>query len=101
MGVEQQDAEHYMISRTPLLIDLIESQPVPVDWPTKIGLPAPGMQRKEAYPAGKKKGKGKGPGVPDHEIEYSCDKEGKKLAAAHRSMFPGRRVKVCGKTKSI
>lgn len=86
-----------MINRTPLLANLIEGQAVPVDWPKKIGMPAPGTTRKRSYPAGD----GKGPGVPDHDIEYPCTKEGKKLAGAHVTEFPGRRVKNCGKIKEV
>lgn len=86
-----------MINRTPLLADLIEGQAVPVDWPKKIGMPAPGTLRKQSYPAGN----GKGPGVTDHDISYPCTKEGKKLAKAHAWEFPSRRVKICGKVTEV
>jgi len=37
------------IARTPLL----DQSPVPVDWPTRIGYPPPGVRRVRGYPAGK------------------------------------------------
>ena len=80
------------LQRTPLLL-LREQQPIPVDWPKKVGLPAPGMMRKTAYPAGLGDAED-GVGVDD---EYPCSPEGKKLAKAHAWQFPSKRIKVCGK----
>lgn len=78
------------LRRTPLI--LFEQQPVPVDWPTKVGLPAPGMTRKTAYPAGV----GKSDLKKSFDDEYPCTSEGKKQAksAAWQFLKP---VKVCGK----
>lgn len=86
-----------MLARTPLLLHLVEGQPVPVDWPKKVGYPPPGMIRKTSYPAGS----GKGPGIPEADDEYPCTKEGKKLAKAQAWMFPSKRVKVCGKVLKV
>lgn len=78
------------LRRTPLLLEIA----VPVDWPKKVGMPAPGTIRKTAYPAGGGKSKD-GPGYDD---EYPCTPEGKKIAKAHAWQFPSKRIKVCDKT---
>ena len=78
------------LRRTPLV--LFETS-VPVDWPTRVGLPAPGMTRKTAYPAGLGKSKD-GVGIDD---EYPCTPEGKKIAKAHAWQFPSKRIKICDK----
>jgi len=85
--------EQMNLARTPLLLSLIEGQPVPVDWPKKVGYPPPGVTRKTSYPAGK----GKGPQGPGYDDAYPCTKEGKKFAKAHAWQFPSKRVKICGK----
>jgi hypothetical protein len=75
------------LRRTPLLFETS----VPVDWPAKVGLPAPGMTRKRAYPAS-----GGKPGVDVGVDEYPCTPEGKKIAKSHAWQFL-KPVKVCGK----
>jgi len=72
--------------RTPLLLETS----VPVNWPSKVGYPPPGVIRKTAYPAGE--------GADD---SYPCTPEGKKLAKAHAWQFPSKRIKVCGKTLEV
>lgn len=96
------------LARTPLLLALLEQQPVPVDWPKRVGYPPPGIIRKTAYPAGnkvshqllKKRRKHEeksGPGYIPYDDEYPCTPEGKKLAKAHAWELPSKRIKVCGK----
>jgi hypothetical protein len=77
------------LQRTPLLLET----GVPVDWPTKVGYPPPGVIRKTAYPAGG----GKSKDDPGYDDEYPCSAEGKKIAKAHAWQFPSKRIKVCGK----
>ncbi len=89
------------LQRTRLLLDLIEGQPVPVDWPKKVGYPPPGMTRASAYPTEATKRKKGGPGIPTADASYDCTPEGKKIANAHAWMFPSKRVKVCGKVKKV
>ena len=77
------------LQRTPLLRNIVETS-VPVDWPKKIGLPAPGMTRKKKT-------------LPDsvsYDDSYPCTKEGKKIAKAHAWQFPSKRIKICGKILS-
>ena len=83
------------LQRTPLLA--LTETAVPVDWPRKIGLPAPGVIRKTAYPAGLGNPK-EGGGIDD---EYPCTPEGKKLAKSHAWMFPNKRIKVCDKILKV
>ena len=88
------------LERIPLLLELLEGQPVPVDWPTKVGYPPTGpakMTRATAYPTKSKRAKKGEPGIPEADAEYPCTPEGKKLAKAHAWQFPSKRVKVCGK----
>jgi hypothetical protein len=77
------------LRRTPLLFETS----VPVDWPSRIGLPAPGMMRKTAYPAGLGKSVD-GVGIDD---EYPDTPEGRKIAKAQAWMFPSKRIKVGSK----
>lgn len=70
--------------RTPLLIETS----APVDWPTRVGYPPPGVTRLRGYPAGK---------LPDSDAEYDCSADGKKIAKSHAWQFPSKRIKVCGK----
>ena len=77
------------LRRTPLLFETS----VPVNWPKRVGMPAPGMTRKKrTYPAG-----GGKPGVNVGVDEYDCTPEGKKIAKSHAWQFL-KPVKVCGKT---
>lgn len=80
------------LQRTQLLISIVEQAPVPVDWPKEIGYPPPGLTRISGYPSSSK---GK------YDASYPCTKEGKKLAKARAWMFPGRRVRVCGKVTKV
>ena len=80
------------LRRTPLLLS--EAQPVPVDWPTKVGYPPPGVIRKRAYPAGNAKGT---PGIDVGVDEYPDTPEGRKLAQSHAWQFL-KPVKVGKKT---
>lgn len=76
------------LHRTPLLAETA----VPTNWPSRVGYPPPGVVRRRAYPAGSGV-----PGVPDHDAEYDCSADGKKIAKAHAWQFPSKRVRVCGK----
>jgi hypothetical protein len=104
------------LQRTRLLLDLIEGQPVPVNWPKTVGYPPPGLEPLGNYPAGesatapkrrKKKKRKKaheskgGPGIPTHDAEYPCTPEGRKIARAHAWQFPSKRIKVCGKILKV
>lgn len=81
-----------ILHRTPLLITIMEQQPVPTDpkirlkAATHIGYPPPGMIRKSEYPAGQ-----------NYDDSYPCTKEGKKLAKSHAWQYPSKRISVCGK----
>ena len=78
------------LRRTPLLFEIA----VPVDWPTRVGYPSPGVMRKTAYPAG-------GGNLKDgggYDDEYPDTPEGRKFAKAHAWMFPSKRIKVGEKT---
>jgi hypothetical protein len=85
------------LHRTTLLLTVLEQASVPVGWPTKVGYPPPGVTRKTSYPAGLGDS-AKGGGIDD---EYPCTPEGKKLANSHAWMFPGKRIKVCGKILKV
>ena len=75
------------LHRTTLLLSLVEGAPVPVDWPTAVGVDKTGVMRKTAYPAGHS----------DFDDEWPDTPEGRKMARAQASMFPSKPVKV-GKT---
>ena len=88
------------LTRTTLLLHLIEGQPVPVNWPKTVGYPPPGVVQATELPTkakGRKKG---GPGIPVADASYDCSPEGKRIAKAHRWLFPSKRVEVCGKVGS-
>ena len=77
------------LTRTPLLLALVEGQPAPTDpkilkaMKTSIGYPPPGMIRKTAYPAGQS-------GFDD---EWPDTPEGRKIGKAEAELFL-KRVKI-------
>ena len=76
---------------------VLEQQPVPADWPKKVGYPPPGMIRMSAYPAGQ----GKGPKGKGTDAQYPDTEEGRKIAKAQAWLFPSKITRAGKKTYQV
>ena len=76
------------VTRQRLSIHSEDGAPVPVDWPTRVGSdPTPGVQRREAYPAGKL----------DRDADFGTGPDAVKLAKALAWIKPSRRAAAGGR----